>query len=92
MAEKSRVRILMFVRTTTILTLAAAMFGGTSLAEGDKQDDSTKVAATFTIAKELASFTDRTLELRLYEYDPFLADVGADLVEKISKTSFSHKR
>lgn len=67
-----------------------ALFGSARLMAGDKTDESTKVTATVTLPKELASFTDRTLELRLYEYDPLLADVGADLVEKISKDPFSH--
>ena len=58
----------------------------------DKNDKSTKVTATVKLPKELASFTGRTLELRLYEYDPLLADVSADLVEKIAKAKFSHSK
>ncbi len=54
------------------------------------QDESTKVIATVIVPKELASFSGRTLELRLYEYDPLLADGSADLVEKIAKADFSH--
>ena len=87
-----------FPRQTAMLAIAVfgsalftfALFGSARLMAGDKTDESTKVTATVTLPKELASFTDRTLELRLYEYDPLLADVGADLVEKISKDPFSH--
>ena len=50
------------------------------------------MTATVTLPEELESFTDHTLELRLYEYDPFLADAPADLVEKIRKDKFSHTK
>ena len=74
--------------TTTVVVILVANWVGAD----EKKDDSTKVNATVTLPKELASFRGRTLELRLYEYDPLLADAGADLVEKIAKADFAHKQ
>lgn len=56
------------------------------------EDESTKVTATVKLPKELASFTGRKLELRLYEYDPLMADADAALVEKIEIANFSHSK
>ena len=73
-------------------SLAAVLLASVLGIADDKNDKSTKVTATVKLPKELASFTGRTLELRLYEYDPLLADVSADLVEKIAKAKFSHSK
>ncbi|MEZ6139036.1 MAG: hypothetical protein R3B84_00560 [Zavarzinella sp.] len=56
----------------------------------EKEDNTTKVIVKVVIPKEVASFTDQTLELRLYEYNPLIADKAADLVEKIEKAKFAH--
>jgi hypothetical protein len=55
-----------------------------------KDDKTTKVTGTFTVPKEQMSFDKLTLEIRLYEYDPKLADKGADLVEKVEVKDFKH--
>jgi hypothetical protein len=57
-----------------------------------KDDKTTKVTGTFTVPKEQASFEKLTLEIRLYEYDPKVADKGADLVEKVEVKEFKHEK
>ena len=78
-----------FCRLTAIATV---LFAATHVSADDRKDESTRVAATVTVPKELASFAGRVLELRLYEYDPLLADASADLVEKIAQADFSHSK
>jgi hypothetical protein len=51
---------------------------------------STRVSARIKIPATLPSFAGRTLELRLYEFDPRLADVGANLVDLAKRSAFSH--
>ena len=63
---------------------------GFAQAGEDDADNSTKVTATVKLPAELASFAESTLELRLYEFDPRLADAAANLVEKIEEVGFSH--
>ena len=53
---------------------------------------STRVSARIKIPAKLPSFTGRTLELRLYEFDPRLADVGAELVDLATQNGFSHTK
>ena len=77
-------------RLLTLTTLIVGLLVAAIIFVADNKDESTKVTVTIILPKELASFADRTLELRLYEYDPFLADVGADLVDSIAKRDFSH--
>lgn len=73
-----------------IVTLAALMLGAAWVIADEKPDESTKVTATIVLPKDLASFAGHVLELHLYEYDPRLADAGANLIEAIDKTEFSH--
>ena len=75
---------------TFLLTPLLALVDTTSAAEN--KDTSTKVTATVSLPKTLTTFTGRTLELRLYEYDPRLADVPAKLVQKIAKPGFAHTK
>jgi hypothetical protein len=76
--------------TISILSLATVMLASVNANADDKPDESTKVTATIILPKDLTSFADHTLELQLYEYDPRLADAGANLVEAIEKPKFSH--
>jgi hypothetical protein len=50
----------------------------------------TKVEGTLIIPKDTASFKGRVVEVRLYEYDPRIADKAADLVEKVELKDFAH--
>ena len=61
-----------------------------ALWSADNSSGSTKVKATVIFPAKLPSFAGQTLELRLYGYDPFLADASADLIEKVEKPKFSH--
>jgi hypothetical protein len=46
--------------------------------------DSAATRVNVLIPKTCASFDGQKLDLRLYEYDPLLADVGADLVGQVT--------
>lgn len=79
----------MFIRT--VLTAALALCC-TALSARDKKDDAgTKVTGNLVFPKDLASFSGRTLELRLYAYDPRVADKAADLVELVELKDFKHE-
>lgn len=52
--------------------------------------DTCKVVGTLIIPEKVASFESRLVEIRLYKYDPRLAEVAADLVEKVEFKDFSH--
>lgn len=52
--------------------------------------DSAKITGTIAAPKALKSFDKLTLEVRLYEYDPGIADKAADLVDKLEVKDFSH--
>ncbi len=78
---------------TRRLDLIAMLFTAANLSADDKKDDpNTKVTGTVTVPKELETFEKRVLELRLYEYDPRIADKGADLVELVEKKDFHHTK
>lgn len=72
------------------LALSAMLFTAANLLGDEKKDDTTKVTGTVTVPKGVAAFDKRTLELRLYEYDPRLADAPATLVELVEKKDFKH--
>jgi hypothetical protein len=59
-------------------------------AQAEDRKDSTKVEGVFVIPRDVASFEGRLVEVRLYEYDPLLADAAANLVEKVEFKDFSH--
>jgi hypothetical protein len=83
------------MRTLTLLAAAFALsvFAADPPKKDDKKEDkTTKVTGTFTVPKEQASFEKLTLEIRLYEYDPKLADKGAELVEKVEVKDFKHEK
>ena len=51
----------------------------------------TEATGTVVIPADLASFDKRTLEVKLWQYDPFLADVSADLFDELIVKDYSHK-
>lgn len=53
-------------------------------------DESAKITGTIAAPKALKSFDKLVLEVRLYEYDPRIADKAADLVDKLEVKDFSH--
>jgi hypothetical protein len=55
-------------------------------------EDTAEVKITATVPADTASFTGRVLEVRLYRYDPRLADRMADLVEKVEVKGFAHSK
>ena len=50
----------------------------------------TTVEGKFVVPADLASFAGRTVEIRLYKFDPRLADASAELVEKLEIKDFAH--
>lgn len=71
-----------------VICLLFSAFALVGVAAGDKP--STRVEGTFVIPKEVPSFEDRLVEIRLYKHDPRIADTAADLVEKVEIKDFSH--
>ena len=59
------------------------------LAKGD--EDKAALTGKVVIPANLASFDSRTLEVKLWQYDPLLADVSADLVDELMVRDYSHK-
>lgn len=74
------------------LALSTMLFTAASLVGDEKKDETTKVTGTVTVPKGVEAFDKRTLELRLYEYDPRLADAAAALVELVEKKDFKHAK
>lgn len=80
----------MYLRLASLVPVLVAL--ATTTSADDKPDTSTKVTAAVSLPKTLATFTGRTLELRLYEYDPRLADAPSKLIQKIAKPGFAHTK
>src|SRR5262245_14275877 len=76
------------MRPSIWLSLTILLLLGPSVRADDK--DATRVEGTFTVPKEVASFQGRVVEIRLYKYDPRIADQAADLVEKVEIKDFAH--
>lgn len=53
--------------------------------------ESAKVTGTLVTPKAVKAYEGLSLEIRLYEYDPFLADASADLVGKFFIKNYAHK-
>lgn len=63
------------------------------LSAGEKEmANTTSVSGTVIIPAEVPSFVDSQLEIHLYKYDPFLADVSAQLIDQFSVQNYSHIR
>lgn len=65
--------------------------GTARLSRGEERRDR-GVTGTVVIPKDVASFTGRTLEIRLYKIHPKLADAPATLVEKLEAKDFAHTK
>jgi hypothetical protein len=73
-----------------LLCLTLALTGLTRAEE--PKEATAEVQIKITIPQSVASFKGRTLEARLYKYDPLLADKAADLVELHEEKQFSHSQ
>ena len=58
---------------------------------GAANKKSAKVTVTVVLPEKVGSFEGRTLDVRLYEFDPLLADVGATLIDQAERKSMSHQ-
>ena len=56
-----------------------------------KEPASTKVTGTVLTPKGVKDYSGLTLEVRLYEYHPFVADKPADLVARLNLEEYAHK-
>jgi hypothetical protein len=66
-----------------ILTTAALLVSSmTSLCPAAEDDQSARVEVTAIVPSNLPSFKDATIRCTLYEYDPVIADVSADVFER----------
>lgn len=54
--------------------------------------DSAQVDGVFTIPADHADLKGMTLRIILYEYNPFLADAGADKLDQLELTKVAHKK
>ncbi len=57
----------------------------------DGADAEAALTGTIVIPADVASFDHRTLEVKLWQYDPFLADVSADLFDELIVKGHSHE-
>ena len=53
--------------------------------------ESAKVTGTIVTPKTVKAYSGLELEIRLYEYHPFIADKPADLVGKFNVKKYAHK-
>ena len=58
---------------------------------GAANKKSAKVTVAVVLPEKVGSFEGRTLDVRLYEFDPLLADVGATLIDQVERKSMSHQ-
>jgi hypothetical protein len=77
------------MRRSFLVVLALLLVGACLPAA--EPEASTKVTGTVTVPKAVPAIAKQTLELRLYEYDPRLADAPATLIEKVEVPDFTHK-
>ena len=71
--------------------VAVALLLGSLPGVAKDKPGSAQVTGTIIAPKVVKNFAGYMLELRLYEYDPFLADVGATLVAKKRIKTFAHQ-
>lgn len=79
------------MRTGCGVFLVAVLLATQAWADEPK-DNKARVEASVVAPKELADIKGRVLELRLYKYDPRIADKAADLVEKVEVKDFEHSQ
>ena len=68
------------------LTIAAIVCGTAFADEPVKA----KLNGTVVVSKDVAGFEGLVLDVRLYKYDPRIADKAADLVDQLLVKDFSH--
>ena len=57
---------------------------------GRAQGDSTEVTGTIVVPAEVPSVAGATVEIRLYECHPMIADKAATLIDKVRIKNFAH--
>ena len=78
------------LRLSVVLGLALLIYAPYLVHAVEPADDAAAVVGTLVIPKTVEAFADHTLEIKLWEYDPRLADVGANLVGEFKIEKFSH--
>lgn len=76
------------------LALLVAGFapGFTHAKDAERPADSAEVTGTFTIPADHAAIEGMTLTVILFEYDPRLADAGANKLDEVKIADVSHKK
>ena len=59
---------------------------------GADKPGSAKITGAVIAPKSVKNFSGLTLELRLYEYHPLIADKPADLIAKLEMKNHAHKK
>jgi hypothetical protein len=84
----------MRVRLFLLVALALACGSATShraeVAAEENKEPSAELKVKIIVPKTVASFKGRTLEVRLFKYDPLIADKAADQVDLYEEKNFSH--
>jgi len=71
---------------------ASLMATPTALEDGDEAEATSEIAVTVEIPAMLESFEGAALVATLYEYDPRLADVGAQKVDQVVVRNLGHQQ
>jgi hypothetical protein len=75
-----------------ISVLSAALTVILASVSGAAEGQSSKVDGTFAIPKNVPTFAGHAVDIRLYEFDPFLADVSATLIDQVELKGFGHTK
>jgi len=77
--------------SVTVVRQEVAVTEGSPPALKKAKANSSKVTGTVVTAGSVKDYVGLALELRLYEYHPFIADKPADLVAKLNLKNYGHK-
>lgn len=75
-----------------VVLLVGGLFNANPLTQADEKPMKKGVQGLLVIPEGVPSFKDQTLDIRLYEYDPFLADAPAKLADSFPKKKMSHEQ
>ncbi|MFQ3650286.1 MAG: hypothetical protein SNJ75_08140 [Gemmataceae bacterium] len=62
------------------------------LSADDKKEPTAELKVKIVVPKTAHSFKGRTLEVRLFKYDPLIADKAADQVDIYEEKNFAHSQ
>ena len=80
------------LRPLVVIALALLIAGFAHAKDEERAADSAEITGTFTIPADHANVDGVTLTLILFEYDPRLADAGANKLDEVNIADVSHKK